>query len=277
MHFSLLSNPFAVLDLADDASVSVIAGRARQLDGPAAAAASRMLIVPRTRLIAEMSFLPGAPQDLVTSCLEDLRASRIPDLWALTPLARANVLAHLASAGMATASQMRDLVGLQDAIRSFSADSIDQAWGRAGLPKVAPEMLASSLETVAGKHAEAFANGMLTLPRGSELFAEHLQTTSLDATARVTFLREAAAAWDRATTSKVAEELEAAAPIEAGRVRQAGVDSWCSEGIHRHFSFGGVEVDWIVWCDDGPSDGATAAIAAVKPCAFGAPLRGCGA
>jgi hypothetical protein len=62
-----------------------------------------------------------------------------------------------------------------------------------------------------------------------------------------------------------------------GRVRQAGVDSWCSEGIHRHFSFGGVEVDWIVWCDDGPSDGATAAIAAVKPCAFGAPLRGCGA
>ena len=62
-----------------------------------------------------------------------------------------------------------------------------------------------------------------------------------------------------------------------GRVRQAGVNSWCSEGIHRHFSFGGVEVDWIVWCDDGPSDGATAAIAAVKPCAFGAPLRGCGA
>jgi hypothetical protein len=28
---------------------------------------------------------------------------------------------------------------------------------------------------------------------------------------------------------------------------------------------------------DGTGDGAATAIAAVKPCAFGAPLRGCGA
>jgi hypothetical protein len=62
-----------------------------------------------------------------------------------------------------------------------------------------------------------------------------------------------------------------------GRVRQAGVDSWCSEGIHRHFSPVALRLTGSSGAMDGPSDGAATAIAAVKPCAFGAPLCGFGA
>jgi hypothetical protein len=64
---------------------------------------------------------------------------------------------------------------------------------------------------------------------------------------------------------------------EGGRVRQAGVDSWCSEGIHRHFSPVALRLTGSSGAMDGPSDGAATAIAAVKPCAFGAPLCGFGA
>ena len=58
-----------------------------------------------------------------------------------------------------------------------------------------------------------------------------------------------------------------------GRVRQAGVNSWCSEGIHRHFSPVALRLTGSSGAMDGPSDGAATAIAAVKPCAFGAVAR----
>jgi hypothetical protein len=215
MQFDLLTNPFAVLGLTGDASVSTITARARDLGTPAAAAASRTLLAPRTRLHAELGFLPGAPQDLADTCLEDLKARREPDLRLLMPPAQANVLAHLASGGMATAGQLRDLVGLQEAIRSASGEVIDRAREHVRMPPVPRDMLDTALETLASQHAEAFAEGMLALPKGADLFAEQLHATAPDATARISFLRQAAAAWDRATASEAAQDLENAAPIEA--------------------------------------------------------------
>jgi hypothetical protein len=37
--------------------------------------------------------------------------------------------------------------------------------------------------------------------------------------------------------------------MRCGHVRQAAVDSWCSEGVRRRVSAGGIGVDWMVWCD----------------------------
>ena len=136
-------------------------------------------------------------------------------MWALTPPGRANVLAHLASGGVATAGQLRDLVGLQEAIRSSSGEVIDRAREQARMPPVPRQMLDTTLDTLASQHAEAFAEGMLALPKGADLFAEQLRATTADATARTSFLRHSAAAWDRATASEAAQDIEIAARIEA--------------------------------------------------------------
>jgi alkylation response protein AidB-like acyl-CoA dehydrogenase len=68
---------------------------------------------------------------------------------------------------------------------------------------------------------------------------------------------------------------EAVARIDAsaaGHVRQAGVDSRWSGNADR-----GRGSDRVGACraKDGTFDGAATTIAAVKPCAFGAPLHGC--
>ena len=58
-----------------------------------------------------------------------------------------------------------------------------------------------------------------------------------------------------------------------GHVRQAGGDSWCNGIADWPFDAG----ELIVRAKDGTFDSAATAVAAVKACAFGAPLRGCGA
>jgi hypothetical protein len=220
MQFDLLTNPFAVLGLTGDASAGIITARARDLGTAAAASAGRTLLAPRTRLQAELCFLPGAGT-LAGVCLDDLRAGREPDLWPLTPPARANVLAHLASGGTATASQLQNLVSLQDVIRSSVGEVIDRAREHAKMPPVPREMLDTALATLADQHGEAFANGMLALPDGADLFAEQLLATAPEAIARISFLRHSAAAWDRATASETARDLELATPIEATLQRNA--------------------------------------------------------
>jgi hypothetical protein len=62
--------------------------------------------------------------------------------------------------------------------------------------------------------------------------------------------------------------------MRLGHVRQAGVGSRCSGEAGRCLCSGGkAEASRVA---DGTFDGAATAIAAVKSCAFGAPLRGCG-
>jgi hypothetical protein len=215
--FDLLTNPFAVLELAGDASVGKITARARALGTTAATSASRTLLSPRTRLLAELTFLLDAPEDMVGICIGDLRAGRGPQLLKLdlTPPARANLLAHLASEGAANAHQLRDLVTLQEEILSSAGGIVDRSRENAGMPPVPREMLDTTLGNVSSQHAEAYAQGMLAIPGGAELFAEQLCATAHDATTRISFLRQSAAAWDRATASDVAQDLETSSRIEA--------------------------------------------------------------
>jgi hypothetical protein len=216
VQFDLFANPFAVLGLAGDTSVGVITARARELGTADAAAASRTLLIPRSRLQAELSFLPGASKYLADTCLEALKGQREPDLWPrLTLPARANLLAHLASRGAATGNQMRDLVGMQEAIRSSWDEMINQAREHARMPPVSGETSDSILEALVTQHAEAFADGMLALPKGADLFAEQLYNTSPDSMTRMNFLRQSAASWDRATSSDAEKYLGLAAPLEA--------------------------------------------------------------
>lgn len=215
MQFDLFANPFAVLGLAGNTSVGVITARARELGTPDAAAASRTLLIPRNRLQTELSFLPGASQNLAVACLKALKERREPDLWAsLTLPARANVLAHLASRGAATLNQLRDLVDMQEAIRSTWDEMINQAREHARMPRVSVESAHSILETLVSLHAGAYAEAMLALPNGADLFAEQLCGTAPDAMAQTNFLRQSAASWDRATASEADKDLEIAAPIE---------------------------------------------------------------
>lgn len=212
--FDLLTSPFAVLGLSGDASTGSVVSRARELGNAEAISASRTLLIPRMRLHAELSFLPGASEGVVHASCNALRKGGEPDLGALTPLARANVLAHLASHRTARAAHLRDLAGLQDAIRSTTDGILCAAREHAGMPSVPGERLEAALETISGQHAEAFAEGMLALPTGAHLFTEQLQASGANASAQASFLRLSAAAWDRATASEAAQDLECAALIE---------------------------------------------------------------
>jgi hypothetical protein len=215
MQSDLFANPFAILGLAGDATVAAITARARELGTAAAAAASRTLLIPRNRLQAELGFLPGAPQDLADASLTALKENREPDQWPrLTLSARANLLAHLASARAANADQLRDLVEMQEAIRSSWAETVDQVREHARMPPIPPEAADSILETTVNQHAEAFAAGMLALSNGDALFAQLLCDTKPNALARSDFLRQSAASWDRVLASEVEKDLETAAPIE---------------------------------------------------------------
>ena len=106
MGFSLLENPFAVLGLGTDATPSQITARARELGGELASGAGRALISPRTRLQAEVAFLPGMSEEEVQTCLSTLASGRAPEFSKATPLIQANILAYLASSGRATATNL---------------------------------------------------------------------------------------------------------------------------------------------------------------------------
>lgn len=215
MRFNVLTNPFAVLDLTGDADAGTISGRARDLATPEAMAASRSLLVPRIRLEAELRYLPGASAEVARECIRSLRDGRRPDLWPLSPLARANIVAHLAAGQSATGSDLRDLAGLQETILETAEPAINAARERARLAPVSPEMLGETLEKVVEQHAEVFSTSLLALIDGADLFAELIQLAGREPSARASFLRQASIAWDRAISSEVAGYLEEAQVAEA--------------------------------------------------------------
>lgn len=137
MSYSLFDNPFAVLGLANSASVQQASDRARQSGTPEANAAMRALIVPRTRLEAEIRFLPGVAFEGGASTLAALRANKIPDIRHLPLPARANVLAHLASSGKSDSATLRELAELQPRLtRDIVLDLIAAGRAEAGMPNL---------------------------------------------------------------------------------------------------------------------------------------------
>ena len=214
MSFDVVANPFAVLDLPCDAPSGVVSARARQLSTPEAAHANRTLLAPRSRLLAELGYLPGASAELANQVLDALRRGILPDLRELSPAGRANVLAHRASAGFASVEEIQTLLSLQDAAGPDARTAVMQGRVRAGLPPVSADMLDDAITALADVHADAFAAGLLAAADGVSILIDQFDTTQPNDGARLLFLRRAAATWDRAVANQAARLLEEAIPLE---------------------------------------------------------------
>ena len=215
MGFDLLANPFAVLDLAGNAPVGTISSRARELVTAEASAASRALISPRTRLMAELSFLPGTNQGEASDCLRALKEGVEPDLWSLAPIARANVLAHLAASRRATPKQLRDLVEMQETAPATAMEAVNRGRSASGIPPAPTEMADSALQDLATQHAEALVDGLVAQENGGKLLSELLSEAGDVTTPRGVFLRRCTAGWERAKASDLSRIIESAEPLEA--------------------------------------------------------------
>ena len=213
--FSLLTNPFAVLGLSGAATIAIVTAQSRKIGGQDASAASRILISPRTRLPCELAFLPGATTAQIDAVSAALRDGRLPDIRALTPLAGANVLAHLVSAFRASPDQMRELVAIYDSAPWSVTEVLDRDRAAAQMPPVSREALAPALEELRARHADALSEGARARPDGSNFLVQLLRAAGPEIRPRLAFLRQASAAWERGCIGGIAATLEAAEPIEA--------------------------------------------------------------
>ena len=211
----LLANPFAVLGLTHDASMPAISARAREVGGADALAARSLLIAPRSRLQAELGYVPGASGPQVGACLTSLRGRTAPDLSTLGPQAQANVIAHLAFLGLASSGNLRRLFALQPAIAAAARSMLETGREAARLPAIPEDMLDAALLALAAQHAEAFGVGALALADGAALFSALVRDPATSAAVRAGFLRDAATAWELASAAGADADCDAAAPIEA--------------------------------------------------------------
>lgn len=214
MSFSILENPFALLGLADDASPAEVARRAREVGSPEAVSASRTLISPRSRLQAEVTFLPGASQAEMWTCLDALRSGRMPDLSGFSDAARANVLAHRASSGKASPDDLRRLASLQEGLENGLASALARSHGKSGLPLVSDEALGQATGHLRSQHADALAGAALAMPDGAVFLSSLIAFAEGGVSARLMFLREVASAWERACLGSLSELDEHAERIE---------------------------------------------------------------
>ena len=219
MGFDLLTNPFAVLGLAGNSPVGAISSRARELGTGEASAASRVLLLPKTRLMAELSFLPGTVQADVDGCLQALKEGRQPDLWSLTPIARANVLAHLASSKRAGPKQLRDLVEMRESALGTAMEAVNRGRQESRIPPAPPEMADGALQGLATQHAEAMVDGLLALGNGGKLLSDLLSEAGDATTSKGVFLRQCTAGWERTKAGDLSRIIESAEPLE-GTLRE---------------------------------------------------------
>ncbi len=218
MGFDLLANPFAVLDLPTTASIEEVAARVRAMGTAEASVAGRMLIVPRTRLDHELRFLLGATEEQARGSLAALRSGGEVDLWSVGPVGRANILAHFAASGRALPEHLRLLSGIQAIVETSAPEEVAAARQKAKLPVGSPETLSTSQVTLRTEHAQALCDALLRLDRGSDLFAELLGSTDASDVARQSFLREAAASWERSKAAELSALLERSEEAE-GQLR----------------------------------------------------------
>ena len=170
-------------------------------DTPEAAAAARALSVPRTRLAAEASFLPGA-SDAAPEILAALRAGRRVDPVGLPPLAAANLRAHFCAAEQATADDVADLAyampaGADEAL----VTAIDADRAVAGMPPCQPAALAAEIEALTDAHAAALVTTCMAGTDPAGRLSGLLERGPARPSA---ILRRASAAWTRRTASALA-------------------------------------------------------------------------
>jgi hypothetical protein len=214
MGFDLLQNAFAILKLGNDASPSAISARARDLGGDRASVASRTLISPRTRLQAELAFLPGLTQDEAQKCLLAVQEGTVPESPQFPALARANLLAHLASKGKATETHLDALANIAASVRGDTLEILNRDRRCAGMPPVTEPMFNAAMEQLESQHAEALSDGALALKNGPEVLSHIVQSLGSSVTSKSVFLRQATSAWERSTASENARDTERTQELE---------------------------------------------------------------
>ena len=212
--FDLLESPFAVLGATPRTRLDELAALAQDSGDGDARAALRALSVPRSRLEAEVAFLPG-DADRCAAVLDALRHGlALPE--GLHQASRANLLAHLCAAGQATPQDQADLAALQAApadpalLAAIAADR--QA---AGFPPPQPQALAAAQDALQDQHAAALlaSCGADPAPRLAALIRAAPDGPS------GSFLRRAAAAWARQSVAALGHAMEDAAHAQAALIR----------------------------------------------------------
>lgn len=203
--FDLLANPFALLGATSRTTLPELrAGADGDLAREAAAAA---LSVPRSRLAAEVAFLPGAAER-TDAVLDALRRGERYDAAGLPPLAAANVRAHLCAAGLAAASDLSNLAAAAFA-DAAALGQIDADRILAGMPPVQAAAFASEIDSLTDRHAAALAAAVSLDPDPANCLADLLRRTPVQGSP---LLRRATAAWARQTSTALSR-LGAAASV----------------------------------------------------------------
>ncbi len=221
--FDLLRNPFAVLGAAPGTPVAELPALARRIGGQEAAAAARLLSVPRPRLAAEIAFLPGAA-DRIEAILGSLRRAERPDFTGLPDAAVANLAAHLCAAGLAEPADEVRLASAQSAPGApalLTAINADRK--QAGVPATQPDVLAAEQATLADRHAACLVHACLRGEDGAARMTA-IVATAADGTALL-FLRRVTAAWARQGTSRLGTLEEQASVARLALLKQPGVDT----------------------------------------------------
>ena len=217
--FSLLGNPFAVLDATPAATLADLAACADRLGTPDAAAAARALSIPRSRLSAEIAFLPGLTAGHIAATLESLRRHARPSGVAELPeMAACNLLAHLCSAGLADDQDRVTLARCRPKNPDSLAAVLDTARGEAGMPRVQAAALLEELAALADLHAAALVDAVLATQDPAACLAALIEDAAPGAPPLL--LRKAAAGWARRSGAELAR-LETAATGAVTAARQS--------------------------------------------------------
>lgn len=220
-----------MLEVGPDVSRQDIVQRAQDRASAEADAAAKALLAPRTRLEAEVAFLPGADTATAEQVVHALREGREPNPWSLSVPARANLFAHLIGAGPPRADRLTEFVQIHGRLeREDLASLVSADRSAAQMPKPMLEALERAAESLVEVHAEALAAGAARLGAapGSMLLSALISGTAPAEERRAGLLRLAAAAWARETASQVAEAEERATRAEEA-LATAADRAWAEE------------------------------------------------
>ena len=203
--FSLLTNPFAVLGVTSRTLLLELRAVAEGDDAREAAAAA--LSIPRSRLAAEVAFLPGA-SEVTGAVLERLRRGERYDAAGLHTLAAANLRAHLCAAGLAADT---DLAGLAAAtfVEPDIVGDIDADRRLAGMPAVQLAAFRGEIDSLTDRHAAALVAAVSRNQNPAKCLADLLRAPPVPGSP---LLRRATAAWAR-QTSMALSQMGAAASV----------------------------------------------------------------
>lgn len=241
--FSLFANPFAQLGATARSKPAELAELANRIGSPAAATALRTLSVPRTRLGAEVAFLPGAA-DATSTILAALH-SGASSAEPLPPGAAANLLAHLCAAGLTDEAGQAALVAAQLAPGDATlADAIEGDRAAAGLPALQAAMLPAEQDQLADQHAAALVASCRAYPDPAARLAALVRGAGGGPPA--SFMRRTAAAWARQSAAELVRLEEAASaasrtalqhPAAAATARLvAAIDAWAALSLPQRLS-----------------------------------------